>query len=76
MGWMMMRISQSHVQILGFVPWLLAIVGITSAALNLAVSFGALGHLEVFAYLFGLLWLLGMALVHFVALVLHRLNIQ
>jgi len=48
----------------------LAVIGISSSILSLAVAAGAFKSYEVLVFFFGLLWLLGMSLVSFVAIVL------
>ena len=78
LAWILPRRKESTAQIqmgkLTGLTGILASIGLSSVLLNFAVAIGFFPDLEIFAYLVGLLWLLGMALVNFVAFLLHRFN--
>lgn len=54
----------------------LATGGFLLASVHIMVAAGLFLSVAEFVYLFGLLWYLAMALVNFVAILLHRLNLD
>ncbi len=70
------HLSVGHSQMGPGLTGFLALCGFGIALTNLCVAAGLFSELAAFAFLFGLLWYLGMALVNFVGILLSRLNIQ
>jgi len=70
------KTSLGHLQMGRGLTNLLALIGFSIATTNISVAVGFLPWAAAFAFLFGLLWYLAMALVNFVAILLYRLNIE
>ena len=68
--------SLGHSKMGGALTAVLGIIGLSIASLNVCAAAGFFPDLLVFAFLFGLLWYLAMALVNFVYILLYRLDLQ